>query len=92
LTVVLCHISVSRVRRTTIRELKHDTTTVLSWVAGGETVEVCRRRQPVALLSPPKRTAAIRRPDFLARLRAIYGRKVLATTGTDVVSESRGTT
>ncbi len=25
---------------TTIRNLEHDTTTVLSWVAGGETVEV----------------------------------------------------
>src|SRR5262249_28592961 len=92
LTPALCHISVSHVKRTTIRELKHDTTTVLSWVAGGEPVEVYRRREAVALLSPPKRRAAIRRPDFVARLRSIYGKKVLATTGTDVVSESRGTT
>jgi len=34
---------VSPMRTTTIRELKHDTTTVLSWVAGGESVEVRRR-------------------------------------------------
>ena len=79
-------------RRTTIRELKHQTTTVLSWVADGETVEVRRRSEPVALLSPPKRRAAIRRPDFVARLKAVYGRKALTTTGTDLVSESRGGT
>jgi antitoxin (DNA-binding transcriptional repressor) of toxin-antitoxin stability system len=80
------------VKTTTIRELKHATTTVLSWVADGETVEVRRRREPVALLSPPKRRAAIRRPDYAARLKAVYGRQVLPTTGTDLVSEFRGTT
>jgi len=79
-------------RITTIRELKHDTTTVLSWVAGGETVEVRRRNQPVALLSPPRRRASVRRPNFAARLKAIYGRKTLATTGTELISTSRGDT
>lgn len=79
-------------KTTTIRELKHDTTTVLSWVADGETVEVRRRGEPVALLSPPKRRAPIRRPDFVARLKTVYGERVLSTTGTDLVSESRGRT
>jgi len=74
----------------TIRELKHYTTTVLSWVADGETVEVRRRNQPVALLSPLGRRSPIKRPDFGVRLRAIYGKKTLATTGTDLTSESRG--
>jgi len=86
----MCHYNVSPMRTTTIRELKHDTTTVLSWVADGETVEVRRRNVPVALLLPPRRRSPIRRPDFGARLRAIYGKKTLATTGTDLTSESRG--
>ena len=77
-------------RITTIRELKHDTTTVLSWVAAGETVEVRRRNEPVALLSPPARQSRAKRPDFGARLKAIYGRKSLRTTGTDLVSAARG--
>jgi antitoxin (DNA-binding transcriptional repressor) of toxin-antitoxin stability system len=77
-------------RITTIRQLKHDTTTVLSWVAGGETVEVRRRNEPVALLSPPRRHSSVRRPDFGARLKAIYGKKTLATTGTELISTSRG--
>lgn len=82
----------SHVRTTTIRELKHSTTTVLSWVADGETVEVRRRNQPVAVLSPPRRRATIRRPDFMARLRALYGKQVLPTTATELVSDARGTT
>jgi prevent-host-death family protein len=74
----------------TIRELRHDTTTVLSWVARGEYVEVQRRGRPVAVLSPRKRPARVARPDFLARLRSIYGDKVLPSTATDLVAESRG--
>jgi antitoxin (DNA-binding transcriptional repressor) of toxin-antitoxin stability system len=63
---------------------------VLAWVAGGESVEVRRRDQPVAVLLPPKHKARIARPDFLARLRTIYEDQVLSTTATDLVSESRG--
>ena len=77
-------------KRTTIRELKHATTAVLERVAAGETVELCRRNEPVAILSPPRRPGAIRRPDFAARLRAIYGTRVVQTTGADLVSDARG--
>ena len=86
----MCHNYVSHMKVATIRELKHDTTTVLSWVAEGQTVEVRRRNQPVALLTPPRRRGAVQRPDFVARLRAIYGTKRLATTATAVVSDARG--
>jgi antitoxin (DNA-binding transcriptional repressor) of toxin-antitoxin stability system len=77
-------------RTTTIRELKHATSTVLSWVAEGETVEVRRRRVPVAMLTPLKRRASIARPDFAARLRAVYGSVELPTTATELVAGARG--
>lgn len=83
----MCHI----MKTTTIRELKHATTTVLSWVAGGESVEVRRRDEPVAMLVPPARRTRVARPDFAARLREIYGDHALDTTGTDLIAESRGT-
>ena len=86
----MCHVNVTRMRTTTIRELKHATSTVLGWVAAGETVEVRRRNQPVAVLSPPKRPGRMVKPDFMARLRRVYGSTVLPTTGTAMVSESRG--
>lgn len=77
-------------KTTTIRELRHDTTTVLEWVAGGESVEVQRRGVPVAVLTPQSRKQRIAKPDFLARIRAAYGEKLLSTSATDLVSESRG--
>jgi prevent-host-death family protein len=86
----MCHIKVPQMRTTTIRELKHATTAVLARVADGEVVEVQRRGEPVAVLVPPRRRAPIRRPDFVGRLKSVYGKRVLTTTGTDLVSESRG--
>jgi antitoxin (DNA-binding transcriptional repressor) of toxin-antitoxin stability system len=79
-------------KTTTIRELKHATSTVLGWVTAGETVEVRRRNHPVAILSPPKRARRIAKPDFAERLRSVYGSAVLPVTGTEIVSESRGDT
>ena len=81
---------VSRMKSTTIRELKHETSKVLSIVEGGESVEVRRRNQLVAVLSPPVKGTAGPKPDFAARLREIYGEKLLETTGTELVNELRG--
>jgi prevent-host-death family protein len=75
---------------TTIRELKHDTTAVLLRVAEGESVQVCRRGKPVAVLSPVKRRTKVKWPDFAARLKAIYGDKILATPASEIVADSRG--
>ena len=86
----MCHGIASQMKSTTIRELKHATTKVLSLVAAGESVEVRRYNQPVAILSPVKAAIARERPDFRGRLKAIYGDKILPITGTDLVSELRG--
>lgn len=74
-----------------IRELKHDTTSVLNWVEAGERVEIQKRGKPVAILSrPAPKLAASKRPDFMARLKSIYGHQVLAVTATDLLAEERG--
>lgn len=79
-------------RTTTIRGIRHNTSAVLSWVAEGESVEVRRRGVPVAVLSPGGRKTRIPRPDFAARLRTVYGDRVLPVTASDRVAESRGDT
>lgn len=73
-----------------IRQIRHDFSTVLSWVEDGEQVEVTNRGKTVALLSPPPLPAPAKRPkkrpDFMARLKRIYGDKVLQG---DVIVEER---
>ena len=76
-------------RTATVRQLRHDFGSVLAWVEQGEAVGISKRGRVIALLSPPpvaRRPKARRRPDFLARLKRIYGDKVLHT---DIVVEER---
>ena len=73
----------------TVRQLRHDFGSVLNWVEEGQAVGISKRGRIVALLSPPpapKRPKAKRRPDFAARLKRIYGDKVVQG---DVVVEER---
>ena len=72
-----------------IRELKHDTSTVLSWVESGEPVEIQRRGLPVAVLSRPARRKKAARPDFATRLKSIYGDRLLAVTATELLAGER---
>lgn len=72
----------------TIRQIRHDFGTVLNWVEEGEQVEVSKRGKIVALITPPpapKPARAKKRPDFAARLKRIYGDKVLS--GNIIVEE-----
>jgi antitoxin (DNA-binding transcriptional repressor) of toxin-antitoxin stability system len=77
-------------KRTTIRELKHETGKVLAMVEAGESVEVFRRKESVAMLTPVLLGKPMEMPDFAARLRRIYGERILETTGTELMDESRG--
>jgi antitoxin (DNA-binding transcriptional repressor) of toxin-antitoxin stability system len=74
-----------------IRSLKHETRALMERVALGESVEIRRRNQPIAVLRPVSANQKSgRRPDFRKRLRAIYGDLMLPQTGTELLSEERG--
>jgi antitoxin (DNA-binding transcriptional repressor) of toxin-antitoxin stability system len=73
----------------TVRQLRHDFGSVLNWIEEGEAVGISKRGRIVALLSPPpnpKPPKPRKRPDFLGRLKRIYGDQVLPG---DVVVEER---
>ncbi len=73
----------------TVRQLRHDFGSVLNLVEEGQAVGISKRGRIIALLSPPPKPKPPRRrkrPDFLGRLKRIYGGKVLRR---DVVVEER---
>jgi len=73
----------------TVRQLRHHFGAVLNWVEEGEAVKISKRGKIIALLTPPpapKPARPRKRPDFAARLKRIYGGKVLSG---DVIVEER---
>ncbi len=75
--------------QTTLRELRYNFAAVENLLAAGEEVRITRRKRVIARLLPPENRATAKRPDFLARLRKIYGRKRLAVSGAELLSAER---
>jgi prevent-host-death family protein len=74
-----------------IRELQQNLKRVMARVERGETVEVTRRRRPVARLAPAKANQAESDwPDLEARTRSVFGNRVISPSGSDIVIEDRG--
>ncbi|MDD5261965.1 MAG: type II toxin-antitoxin system prevent-host-death family antitoxin [Methylacidiphilales bacterium] len=76
-----------------IREVRHDFSRVLEWVANGEEVAITKRRETVARLLPArqKKTIRAKMPDVAARLQKVFGRKVISDKAMkDILEESRG--
>ena len=59
----------------TIRQVRHEFSAVLAWVAEGEEVTVLNRTRPVARICPlrAQTPAKFKMPDFSARAKAMFG-------------------
>jgi prevent-host-death family protein len=74
-----------------IRELQQNLKRVLERVERGQTIEVTRRRRPVARLAP----YSVERqpspwPNLAERTRAVFGDRLVSPSASDAVSEGRG--
>lgn len=71
-----------------VRDLRYDFKKVERLLELGEEVQITKRRKPIARLSPePAERPPL--PDFLGRLKEIYGDQVFAVSGADLISEGR---
>lgn len=73
-----------------IRSLKHETGELLERVALGESVEIRRRNQAIAVIKPLDKKVDGKRPDFRNRIQSIYGKTLLSQTATELLNEERG--
>ncbi len=75
----------------TIRQVHHNFSAILEWVAQGEEVTVLNRTRPVARICPPRPAAPkkFKMPDFAARAKAIFGDRVIPNAVLREREESR---
>jgi antitoxin (DNA-binding transcriptional repressor) of toxin-antitoxin stability system len=76
-------------KKASVRDLRYGFKKIERLLRQGEEIQVTKRRRVIARLVPESAEAAKEVPDFLARLRTIYGDKVLAVSGAELVSADR---
>jgi len=72
-----------------VRDLRYRFSEIESLLEKGEEIQITKRKRAVARLLPIQPEPAKSRPDFLARLRSIYGRKRLKVTGAELLAFER---
>jgi len=76
-------------KKASVRDLRYEFKKIEHLLRQGEEIQITKRRRVIARLVPEGTEARKEIPDFLARLRTIYGDKVLAVTGAELLSSDR---
>jgi len=74
----------------TVRDLRYNFPRVERMLAEGEPVQITKRNKVVAKLVPPDPPdRPVKIPDFIGRMKKIYGDKVLKVSGAELIRWDR---
>ena len=76
-------------RTVTVSQLRREFKRIERLLQRGEEIQVTKRGRVIARLVPENSEAGPEMPDFLGRMRAIYGDKILEVSGADLISADR---
>jgi antitoxin (DNA-binding transcriptional repressor) of toxin-antitoxin stability system len=75
-----------------VRDLRYDFPKVEALLKAGEEIRITKRKRVIARLTPeplPDHNGRPPLPDFLGRMRANFGDRVLEVTGAEIISADR---
>jgi antitoxin (DNA-binding transcriptional repressor) of toxin-antitoxin stability system len=72
-----------------VRDLRYRFPQIEARLREGEAIAITKRKRIIARLLP-ERPVERKMPDFGARLKAIYGRRIAKVSGAELVSQQRG--
>lgn len=75
--------------KASVRDLRYDFKKIERLLMQGEEVQITKRRRVIARLVPENMDSRPKMPDFAARIRKIYGDKILEVSGADLISADR---
>jgi antitoxin (DNA-binding transcriptional repressor) of toxin-antitoxin stability system len=76
-------------RRASTSDLRYKFTKIERLLHQGEEIQITKHRQVIARMIPEGKQATRPMPDFLERLRSIYGNKTLRVSGAELISQDR---
>lgn len=76
-------------RKASIRDLRYRFSAVEDALRHGEEIQITKRKRVIARLLPPEPPAAPEMPDFLGRMRKIFGKRRMKISGAQLIAEDR---
>jgi antitoxin (DNA-binding transcriptional repressor) of toxin-antitoxin stability system len=76
-------------KKASIRDLRYGFGKLERVLRRGEEIQITKRRRVIARLVPENERTPVECPDFLDRLRSIYGEKTLTVSGAELIEKDR---
>jgi antitoxin (DNA-binding transcriptional repressor) of toxin-antitoxin stability system len=76
-------------KKASVSELRYCFSAVEELLRDGEEVQITKRGRVIARLLPPERVAPIVMPDFLGRMKKIFGEKRMKMSGAEQIALDR---
>ena len=75
--------------KASVRDLRYNFRQVEDLLRQGEEIQITKRRRVIARLVPEREEKTPEIPDFLGRLKKIYGNKKLKVSGAQLIARDR---
>jgi len=72
-----------------VRDLRYDFPKIERLLSQGEEIQITKRRKVIARVIPDQPKVRPEMPDFMERLRSIYGDKVHEVSGAELIRQDR---
>lgn len=84
-----CDANMYHMKKATVRDLRYDFPRIERLLRQGEEVEITKRQQVIGRLVPERTARSRQLPNFMDRLKAIYGDDRLEVSGAELLSRDR---
>jgi antitoxin (DNA-binding transcriptional repressor) of toxin-antitoxin stability system len=84
-----CDATMNHMKKASVRDLRYSFKKIERLLHEGEEIQITKRRRVIARLIPESVRGVTQMPDFLARLRSIYGEKSLQVSGAELIAQDR---
>jgi antitoxin (DNA-binding transcriptional repressor) of toxin-antitoxin stability system len=84
-----CDAKIDHMARASVRDLRYNFSKIEDLLQEGQEIEITKHRRVIARLCPPAEPKPPKLPDFLGRMRKIFGGKVMKVSSADLLAEER---
>ena len=76
-------------KRASVRDLRYRFSAVENLLREGQEIQITKRKRVIARLLPPEAVAPVELPDFLGRMKKIFGKKRMKLSGAQQLAAER---
>ncbi len=84
-----CDAKMYHMKRASVRDLRYRFSLVEDLLREGQEVQITKRKRVIARLLPPEPSAPVAMPDFLGRMKKIFGKKRMKSSGAEQIARGR---